>query len=82
VSAIDILERVAQIINDTLKRADTEITGQTNIIDDLKLNSLEVAELICAFENTFGIEIADREVTRLRVVRDIAAYLEKKTNAG
>ena len=73
------LDKVKELIKKTLKRGEIVITEDTNIIDDLELNSLELAELIYAFEDAFGIEIPDRAISKFRVVGDIIAYLEKNT---
>ena len=56
--------------------ADT-ITMDTNLIDDLGADSLDVVELIMSLEDMFGISITDEDAAQLYTVRRIVEYLEK-----
>ena len=56
--------------------ADT-ITLDTNLIDDLGADSLDVVELIMSLEDMFGISITDEDAAQLYTVRRIVEYLEK-----
>ena len=56
--------------------ADT-ITLDTNLIDDLGADSLDVVELIMSLEDMFGISITDEDAAQLFTVRRIVEYLEK-----
>ena len=47
----------------------SELTPDTDFIRDLALNSLDVANLVCAFEDRFQVEIP---------VRDVIDYMQKK----
>ena len=71
------LEKVIEIIKTTYKRNDTIVKADTNLLDDLSLNSLEIAELICVFEDELDIEIPDRVLGNFRLVGDIVDYIEK-----
>ncbi|MBO5556644.1 MAG: acyl carrier protein [Oscillospiraceae bacterium] len=53
------------------------ITMDTNLIDDLGADSLDVVELIMSLEDTFGITISDEDAAQLYTVRRIVEYLEK-----
>lgn len=53
------------------------ITMDTNLIDDLGADSLDVVELIMSLEDIFGISISDEEAAQLVTVRKITEYLEK-----
>ena len=53
------------------------ISIDTNVIDDLGADSLDVVELIMSLEDTFGIAISDEDAAQLYTVRRIVEYLEK-----
>ena len=53
------------------------ITIDTNLIDDLGADSLDVVELIMSLEDMFGISISDEDASQLYTVRRIVEYLEK-----
>ena len=53
------------------------ITIDTNLVDDLGADSLDVVELIMSLEDIFGIAISDEDASQLFTVRRIVEYLEK-----
>ena len=53
------------------------ITLETNLIDDLGADSLDVVELIMTIEDAFGISISDDDAAQLYTVGRIVDYLEK-----
>ncbi len=53
------------------------ITPETNLIDDLGADSLDVVELIMNIEDEFGIAISDENAANLFTVQRIVDYLEK-----
>ena len=50
-------------------------------VTDLKADSLDVVELVMAFEEEFRVEIPDQEAEKLVTVGDAITFLEKKTPA-
>lgn len=53
------------------------ITIDTNVVDDLGADSLDLVELIMSLEDEFGISISDEEAQELYTVKRIVDYLEK-----
>lgn len=53
------------------------INIDTNLVDDLGADSLDVVELIMSLEDIFGISISDEDASQLFTVRRIVEYLEK-----
>ncbi len=53
------------------------ITPDTNLIDDLGADSLDVVELIMSLEDMYGISITDEDAAQLYTVRRIVEYLDK-----
>ncbi|MBR0355818.1 MAG: acyl carrier protein [Oscillospiraceae bacterium] len=54
-----------------------KITMDTNLIDDLGADSLDVVELIMNIEDEFGVSISDEEAANLVTVQRIVDFLEK-----
>lgn len=73
-------EKLFRFIQDTIE----QITGKkglvmdTDFVKDLGLNSFDIMNVVCAFEEHFDIEIPNRDVWQLRQVKDVIAYMIKK----
>ena len=70
------MEKVKKIIVDQLGIEEDTITEKSSFIDDLGADSLDIVELIMAFEEDFDIEIADEDAEKIKVVADVIHYLE------
>lgn len=68
-------DRVVEVLGDFVDAS--VITEDSALVDDLGLSSLDVVNIVAAFEDEFGIEVPDRVIPTLRTVKDITAYLEK-----
>lgn len=70
-----------ETVRDTLaKQFDidpSEITMDTNLIDDIGADSLDVVELIMALEDEYGVTISDDDAANLTSVRKIVEYVEQ-----
>lgn len=71
------LEKVKKILLDYTEVPASEITPKTDLVKDLELNSLDVVNIVVAFEDEFEIEIPDRIISTLTKVEDIVKYLEE-----
>ncbi|MBE6913528.1 MAG: acyl carrier protein [Ruminococcaceae bacterium] len=60
--------------------SEQDIRPDTNIIDDLGADSLDIVELISAMEDEFDIIITDEHIRELYTVQEIADFLESKIN--
>ena len=69
-------EQIVEIISKQLKVEAEEILPQTNIMEDLKADSLDVVELLMAIEETFGVTVPDEDIASLKTVQNIADYVE------
>lgn len=69
-------EKVKTILLDYTEVPADEITLMTDLVNDLDLNSLDVVNIVVAFEDEFEIEIPDRAIRNLTTVEDIVKYLE------
>jgi acyl carrier protein len=75
-----IAERVKSIIVEQLGVDQEEVTQEASFTDDLGADSLDIVELVMAFEEEFGIEIPDEDAEKISNVRDAISYIE--SNAG
>lgn len=71
-------EKVTKLISEATKVDPSKITMETNFIDDLNLDSLDIVELMMKMEDEFGIEIPEEDAEGLKNVRDVVTYLESK----
>ncbi len=71
-------ERIREIIADQLGVEVDKVTPEAKFIEDLGADSLDVVELIMAFEEEFGIEIPDEDAEKIQTVGDVINYLKEK----
>ena len=72
-----IFEKVQEALAQQFDMDPQAITMDTNLIDDIGADSLDVVELIMSLEDEFGIAISDEDAAQLYTVRRIVEYLEK-----
>ena len=70
------LEKIADIIREQLNLDDVEITEETSFKDDLQADSLDLFELVMAFEEEYGIEIPSEDLEKLQTVGDVMEYIK------
>ena len=68
-------EKVKQIIVEQLGVEENEVTATASFVDDLGADSLDVVELVMAFEEAFEIEIPDEDAEKIRTVKDATDYI-------
>ncbi len=71
------MDRVKKIIVDQLGVDESKITENSSFVDDLGADSLDIVELIMAFEEEFDIEIPDEDAEKMKTVGDAIKYLNK-----
>ncbi len=69
------LELVQEIIYNVTGK--TGITLETDFIKDLELNSLDIMNIVCAFEDRLDVSVPTRDVWQLHQVKDVVAYMMK-----
>ncbi len=73
----DSLAKVKEIIIDQLEVDEPQVTESAHFINDLGADSLDIVELIMAFEDGFGIEIPDEDAEKIQTVGDVVKYIEE-----
>lgn len=71
-------ERVKEIIEEQLNLDGVEITETSSFKDDLGADSLDLFELVMAFEEEYGIEIPPEDLEKIATVGDIMEYMKNK----
>ncbi len=74
---MDVFERVRDIVVEELGVEPDEVTSEASFLEDLGADSLDIVELIMAFEEEFDIEIPDEEAENIATVQDAVDYIEE-----
>ncbi|MBC8388518.1 MAG: acyl carrier protein [Actinobacteria bacterium] len=74
---MEVIDRVKKIIVDQLGIDESKITENSSFVDDLGADSLDIVELIMAFEEEFDIEIPDEDAEKMKTIEDAIKYLSK-----
>ncbi|HRJ31241.1 MAG TPA: acyl carrier protein [Cyclobacteriaceae bacterium] len=77
----DVSEKVARILIDKLGIAESEINPEANLVKDLGIDSLDYAEIVMDFEQTFDIRIPDDDAEKLATIGAAVKYIEDKLKA-
>ena len=75
---MEINEKLRQIIANQLRIETDSVEDTTDIVEDLGADSLDIVEILMVIEEQFGVSIPDDEVTGLKNISDIQAYIEAK----
>ena len=76
-----IFEELKQIVCDYLGDDKIEIKEDSILTDDLGLSSLDLISIVGSVEDTFNIEVQDKDVAEIRKIKDVVDYIEKKQKA-
>ncbi|MBL8059599.1 MAG: acyl carrier protein [Chthonomonas sp.] len=74
----EILAKVTKVTVEELSVKEEEVTEAASFTEDLGADSLDVVELVMAFEEEFGIDIPDDDVAQLKTVGDAVNYIKAK----
>jgi acyl carrier protein len=72
----DTFAEVKDIIIDLLEVDETKVTPEARFREDLEADSLDLVELIMAFEDKFGGEISDEDAQKITTVGEAVKYLD------
>ncbi len=74
--------KVKSIIADQLGVDESEVVAGASFTDDLGADSLDIVELVMAFEEEFGIEIPDEDAEKISRVKDATDYIQSNQEAS
>jgi len=73
-------QKVKQIIVEQLGVDESQVDSNASFVDDLGADSLDIVELVMAFEEAFELEIPDEDAEKITTVKDAVDYIENKTS--
>jgi acyl carrier protein len=78
-----VLDRVRAVVTDKLGVEADDVTLEASFVDDLNADSLDLVELIMAFEEEFSddantVEISDEEAEKITTVEEAVGFLRSK----
>ncbi len=74
---METFERVKGIVVDQLGVEEAKVTAEARFREDLEADSLDLVELIMAFEEAFGGEISDEDAQSITTVAEAVSFIEK-----
>lgn len=79
----EVYEKVVKILGAYAKDKDAlaRVSEDTNILEDLKVNSARLVDVVLQFEDEFGIEVADEDVDGIATVGDCVRLISEKIAA-
>ncbi|MBV8903851.1 MAG: acyl carrier protein [Acidobacteriia bacterium] len=75
---MSVAERVKQIIVEQLGVDESQVDPSASFVDDLGADSLDIVELVMAFEEAFDLDIPDEDAEKIKTVKDAIDYIEAK----
>ena len=75
----EVLEGLADIVEEVAGVAKDDVTVDKSFVDDLDIDSLSMVEIAVQAEDKFGVKIPDDELANLKTVGDAVDYITKNT---
>ncbi len=72
-----VFDKVVEVIADIGGRDPEGITMESNLMDDLDLDSLDAVEIVMALEDEYSLSMPDDDIAQFKTVGDIVEYVEK-----
>lgn len=70
------VEQVIEVVADRLGKPVEEVKPESNFVEDLDADSLDLVELIMALEDEYDVTIPDEDAQNIRTIADAVAYIE------
>ncbi len=74
----DVQKKVHAILTDKLGISESEITPDASFVKDLGIDSLDYAELVMEFEQSFDIKIPDDDAEKMQTIGQAVNYIQSK----
>lgn len=77
---MNLFEEIKEVICEELGVEPAEITPETTFTNDLGANLLDLADLVVALEEDYGIEISNEDAQGIKTVDDLVKYIQNKVD--
>ena len=74
-----VADKVTKIVVENLAVSEDQVTPEARFVEDLGADSLDLVELVMAFEEEFGSDIPDEDAEKLTTVGDAIKYIEDRS---
>ena len=74
----EIQKKITDILIQKFGIVESEITPDANLVKDLGIDSLDYAELVMDFEQTFDIKISDEDAEKMQTIGQAVKYIDSK----
>lgn len=74
--SVSVFERLQKIIAEQLEISEDDIRPDSDIVDDLGADSLDLVDLVMSIEDEFEMEVPDEAVEEIKTVDDAVRYIE------
>jgi len=71
-----IFQELKKILKDTVTVEEEEITMESDLVNDLNLDSLDLVDLALSVEQVFGFEFSDEQLQQIKTVKDVVDIIE------
>lgn len=72
-----VFEKLQKILAEQLEIDEQDINRDSELVDDLGADSLDLVDLVMSIEDEFAIEVPDEEIEQLKTVGDAVKYIEE-----
>jgi acyl carrier protein len=76
---MSVAQKVKQIIVEQLGVDEAQVDDTASFVEDLGADSLDIVELVMAFEEAFDIDIPDEDAEKITTVKDAISYIDNKS---
>ncbi len=77
---MDVFEKVVEVVRDQLGVDAEKVIEKASFVDDLGADSLDIVELVMAFEEKFDLEIPDEDAEMITTVGAAVSYIKSKVS--
>lgn len=75
-----VFEKVKKLLAEQLFADENEITMETDLVNDLNADSLDMVQLLILMEKEYGLTFTDEQMKSVKTVGDVVGYIENAVN--